>query len=658
MFLRIVPALIRAVLFFLGLLIVLTLIPHQSPWRLTNISRTVIDDTVCFIIDLAVVPSTFILSTRVTFIVTLILLVVVVAALPRKELGSAWRSFRGNARAFASGLIAFDLFVLMLMPAELDFVRDGTSVTFYLVVSSLGLALMTIAGAPTILLMYDRSSNFLQRAYQTVKRLALSSSPYAFVGGLALAGFALTNIISYTLFDHIPHVQDSIAQAFHGKIFAQGALFAPAPPWPPDFFNFLHMIIREGQWYSQYPPGHSVLLAAGYLVGAPWIVNPLFGSLTIVVTYALGKEVFDETAGRIAAALTLLSPFLLFMSSEFMNHTTALFFFVLFILYFAKSLRTGSFLHGLLAGGALGWLTHIRPYSAPTLAAPFLLYGLFLAFKRWPEIWRAALGLAAAFSLFLALLLGFNWATNGDPFLFGFQVLWGEKVQPGFGQSGWGEVHTPLRGLQQSLSNLNGLNKYLFELPIPSLLLLVPLFFSGKHNRWDYLFVGSFLSLLFAYFFYWFQDWCFGPRFLFEASVPLILIAARSIQHLPTLWNDVFGFHTERTKVRILSLSGLAFLFALGFATNLPPHIQFYGQSYWGVNTDVVKAVKEAGIERGLIFVKSYYGSVFLENDPFLKSPIMYVNDLESDNQILMKRFPDYPAFRAINGRLEPIAVK
>lgn len=655
---RIISIVLKVAVFLLGLFILLTLIPHESPWRLSNVTRTVVDGTVCFIINLAVVPSTFLLPTKVAFIAVIILLVLVVAALPQKELGHAWRSFRLNIRAFAGGLIAFDLFVFTLMPAELDFVRDGTSVTFYLVVSSLALALMLIAAGPTLLSLYPRFTDPLGRAYESLKNAVLSSKPTIYVGLLAITGFALTNLISYTLFDHIPHVQDSIAQLFHGNILAQGALVAPAPPWPPDFFNVLHMIINDGKWYSQYPPGHPILLAAGNLINAPWIINPLFGSFTIIAAYALGKEIFDETAGRIAAGLTLLSPFVFFMSSEFMNHTTALFFFVIFILYFAKSLRTGSLLHGLLAGGALGWLTHIRPYSAPALAAPFLLYGFVLMFKRWPEIKFAVTGFAAAFSLFIGLLLAFNWATNGDPFLFGFQVLWGDKVQPGFGHSGWGETHTPFRGLQQMLSNLNGLNKYLFELPIPSLLLVMPLFFSGKHNRWDYMLVASFALVTIAYFFYWFQDWCFGPRFLFEASVPLILITARGIQHFPTLWNDVFGFRTERMKVRILSLGGLAFIFVVGLVTNLPPHIQMYGQSYWGVNADVIRTVEKMGIEKGVIFVKSYYGSVFPQNDPFLRSPVIYANDLAEDNQIFMKRFPDYPAYRAIGTRIEPIAVK
>ncbi|MEX2116772.1 MAG: hypothetical protein WEB37_07790, partial [Bacteroidota bacterium] len=154
--LRIISGLIRAVLFLLGLFIVLTLIPHESPWRLSNISRTVIDDTVCFIINLAFVPSTLILSTKVTFIVAVILLVLVVVAIPQKELGHAWRSFRLNTRAFAGGLIAFDLFVFTLMPAELDFVRDGTSVTFYFVVSTLALTLMVITAGPIFLSLYGK----------------------------------------------------------------------------------------------------------------------------------------------------------------------------------------------------------------------------------------------------------------------------------------------------------------------------------------------------------------------------------------------------------------------------------------------------------------------------------------------------------------------
>jgi len=68
--------------------------------------------------------------------------------------------------------------------------------------------------------------------------------------------------------------------------------------------------------------------------------------------------------------------------------------------------------------------------------------------------------------------------------------------------------------------------------------------------------------------------------------------------------------------------------------------------------------VEQEGIEKGVIFVKSYFGSVFPQNDPFLKSPIIYATDLQEDNQILMKRFPDHSAYRAIGSRLEPIAAK
>jgi hypothetical protein len=655
---RILPTVTRLLLALLGVVIFLTLIPHLTPWQLSNFSRISVDSTIYFLISIPLLPWTVRVTSGALFAGAALLLVLLFLALPREQLRSSWQSLRSNSRAFTAGMVALELFLITLIPSEPDFVRDGTSVIFFLVMNTIALGLIAVGIAPLVRVLFSQQS-LSQRANEWFLRLRhviLHSNPIFFVGFLTVLSFVLASIVSDAIFERIPHVQDSIAQLFHGKILAAGALTAPAPP--AEFFEFLHIIINDGKWYSQYPPGHSALLAAGVLVNAPWIVNPFFGSLTVIAAYALGKELFGETVGRLTAVLTLFSPFLLFMNSEFMNHTTALFFFTLFILFLAKALRTGAFSHGALAGATLGWLANIRPYSAPALALPFLLYGFMQVFKRWNSLKRAVGGFVCLFLVFILLLLGFNWLTNGNPFLFGFQVLWGDQVQPGFGHSAWGEPHTPLRGLHQTLSNLNGMNKYLFELPVPSLLLVILVFFSGTHTRWDLLFASTLFMLSGTYFFYWFQDWCFGPRFLFESSVPLIILAARGIDRFPGLWNSVLGFTTDRIKLRIITFAGLVSLFTAGFAINLPPHLRHYGYSYWGVNTDVLRAVERKGIEKGVVFVKSYFGSVLPANDPFLREGVIYAIDRGPKNKELMTRFPGLKAYKAKGEIIEELLLE
>ena len=624
---------------------------------MTNLVRTVVDHELAFRIRIPFFPVLFTVSTKFLFLGIGVLILMVLLSLPSGTLKLMRASLRNHHAAFISGTLASYFFFLTLTPSEPHFVSKGPAVILYLVVSTAGLALFFLGIRPAVTWALDnhRAARGIEWCFSLLKRGVLESPPLLFVGFLVLAEFALTNILSLVLFQHIPHIQDSIAQMFHAKIFAAGKLVAPAPPLP-DFFETIHVIIHNGTWYSQYPPGHVFLLMLGVLAGVPWIINPLFAALTVGAMYFLGKEIHGELVGRLSALLTVLSPFVLFMSSEFMNHTTAIFFFVCFLLFFARALRTHRFLDGALAGAALGYLVNIRPYSAAALAFPFFLYALVQLRKRFSELRPAAIGMITLLVAFTGILLLFNTLTNGSPFLFGFQVLWGPNVNPGFGPGAWGEAHTPLRGFLQTLSNFNGLNKYLFELPVPSLLLIVLLFFTGPRNRWDLLYVAAFLSLATAYFFYWFQDWCFGPRFLFEAAAVLIVLTARGIERLPFLFTSVLGIPTSGHRVRVVSTAMLMVLFALGFATNIPPHLDFYGNSYWGVNADILNAVNAKRLNKAVVFVQGNYSRGFIGNSPFLNQPVLYVHDRGPDNLMVMERFPGYQYFVASGNDLEPIS--
>ena len=209
--------------------------------------------------------------------------------------------------------------------------------------------------------------------------------------------------------------QDSVAQVFHGTIFAGGRLTAMSPPLR-DFF-FFDNVINNGRWYSQYPPGHSFLMMIGVLVGAPWIINPLLGSATIVLLYFLGRELYSDAGIPccLAAVLGLFSPFILFMSSEFMNHVTALFLFTLFLLFYARTVRLKSTASAVVAGASLGWIVNIRPLTAVSLALPFAVYACCLLWQQFKHYRKPFLVMSLTASVFVGILLAFNYLTNGRP---------------------------------------------------------------------------------------------------------------------------------------------------------------------------------------------------------------------------------------------------
>lgn len=253
---------------------------------------------------------------------------------------------------------------------------------------------------------------------------------------------------------------------------------------------------------------------------------------------------------------------------------------------------------------------------------------------------------------FMGILLLFNYLTTGDPMLFGYVVKHGKGHDPGFGHSGWGEPHTPSKGFRQNLNNLNALNKYLFEWPIPCLFFVFLLFASMTREKWDYLLISSFWMLSIAHFFYWFQDWCFGPRFMYSSSVIAILLTSRGVLRTPMLVNDIFGLKTPPKRVKATVGAVIVICILIGLSFHIRSLVRVYSKNYWGVNASVLKAVKKKEIENAVVFVRSYYGSVLPANSPMFDGDIIYVRDLGVKNRLMMEYYPDRKHYIADGSRI------
>lgn len=384
--------------------------------------------------------------------------------------------------------------------------------------------------------------------------------------GLGALATLLAAVLSQRVFAGMPHVQDSIAQLFQARIFAEGMLRAPAPALP-EFFQYHHMILQDGRWWSQYPPGHPAVLLVGVLLGAPWLVDPLMGGLFVVALVLLGPELFGAGSagtiggggsggpaavaagsgarrrdpewhrrgvlvGRVAGVLALVSPFFLLMSAEFMSHPTALAGATWGLYGYVRLVRTGSLGSGLLAGAGFALALLSRPYSAVGVAVPVAVHAAatLVRVRRQPGArplrtpsWLAMLGAAGAGAV---LLLVYNQVTNGAPLRFGYEVLYGPAHGLGFGKGSWGTVHTFTRGLAQTWTQLSALSGRLFEWPGTSLWPLALGLLPGPRLalRWGLLLFP--LMLLGVHVVYWYSDLCFGPRYVYEALAPLLLLSA------------------------------------------------------------------------------------------------------------------------------------
>ncbi len=272
--------------------------------------------------------------------------------------------------------------------------------------------------------------------------------------GLMFFAFVMSALISRTVFDRLPHLEDELAYLFQARIFARGDLVI-ATPDPNTAYWQPFVLDRGGLRFGKYPPGWPALLAVGVVVGQAWLVNAFFAALTVGLVYRLGREVFNPETGLIAALLTAFSPMALLLNATLMAHTSALFWAVLFMYgYWRLQLERGTrhLLWGALAGAALGMLVINRPLTAVAIAAPFVLWSVVrLAVSLRGQQLRSTLvplvalgGMTLVFSAATPL---FNYAATGDPTANLYTLLW-PYDRIGFGEGYGRNGHTLQKGVQ------------------------------------------------------------------------------------------------------------------------------------------------------------------------------------------------------------------
>jgi len=480
---------------------------------------------------------------------------------------------------------------------------------------------------------------------------------------LTLLTFLITNAITFFVFDHIPHIHDSITQLFQAKIFLAGNLYFPSPP-SKQYFDYPHMI-NNGKWYSQYSPGYPFILLLALVIGMTWIVNPFFGSLSVFIFYLLGKELFNEKVGLLAALLGCVSPFLLFMSSNFMSHTTCMFFFSFFLLFFFRSLKKPSVINGIFSGGSLGICFLIRPFTAICLAFPFLVYYGFKAMKALKRMRKNVVAFLVVAMISVSILLIYNYVTNGHPLTMGYIVCHGKGHGLGFEKSGWGPPHTPFLGAINTWNYIKYLNTYLFEWPFSSLFGLFALFISYKSfnitkadKKIDLLLFSGFIFLLLGYFFYWWEFNLFGPRMIFEALPILLILSARGIMRIPCF----ISYHFKKVRPTDVKrvIAGVLVLFVLyALVVRIPLRIKGktdwyfdgYGKDFAGVTPRIHNTIRALKIKDAVVLIKMLYkpfryfpsgwwDSGFLYNSPKLDTQVIYARDLGEKVPALVKDYP------------------
>lgn len=275
---------------------------------------------------------------------------------------------------------------------------------------------------------------------------------------LCLFAFGMSGLVSRTVFERQPHLEDELTYQFQARVLARGQMVIESPdPARPFWQPFVQD--RAGLRFGKYSLGWPGLLALGVLMGQPWVVNAFLSALTVALVYRLGREVFDSDTGLLAAALTAFSPMALLIDGTLMSHTAALCTATLFLYAYWRLERSARWLRwGLVAGAALGLTLLIRPLAAVALAAPFMVWSLIRLvktvgeqrgrlFRGWVTVSIVTLGLAALIPIY-------NAAATGNPGQNLYLLTW-PYDRVGFGEGYGRNGHTLEKGLRQTRWDLS-----------------------------------------------------------------------------------------------------------------------------------------------------------------------------------------------------------
>ena len=394
---------------------------------------------------------------------------------------------------------------------------------------------------------------------------------------------------------------DEMAMAWHAQMLLAGHVALPAPAHP-EFFNSVSVMMRDGRWFSQYPIGGPALLAAGQLARAPWLISPLFLGVSAWQLYRFARRAFGEPVARAATLLFALTPMVLVLGATQMSHTPAMMLTLVALAELAAwDDETGSrALHAGAIGLALGLMTLVRPLDAVLVALPIGVFQL-ARLRRDPRR-IASLAIQCVAGLVpVAVLLWANSRTTGAPLLFAYDAAHGPAHGLGFHLDPTGQMHSVRRGLVYAFGYSMRFNRFLFEWPLPGLLVVCGvLALLRRGTRWDTLLLAMVGTFLAGYAAYWHDGFFDGPRFLFPVVPVLVLYAARAPEAAARIAHP-----TRRRVARLLVPACVvcAWLVPLSFSS-VPGRLKSQHEQRTKLKTDVAGQAADAGLTNALVLVR------------------------------------------------------
>jgi hypothetical protein len=406
---------------------------------------------------------------------------------------------------------------------------------------------------------------------------------YALV--LAVVSGALTCALSWYVWSAKPVLIDALAQFVHARFLAEWLLAAPAG-LPYEFWVVSNTFVTDQGWLSQYPPGHIVALAFGFVVGAVWLICPLLMAVTTAFTSLAAERLFpeDRAVARLGALLFAVSPLLISLAAANMSHVTVAAL-IAVTAYFALRARDESWVWAIAAGVAVGAAFATRPLSAVVLGS-VVTVGVWLTGSLGQERPWQYMGMRTAAAFVGALppvlaVAGYNARFFGSPFSFGYTAYFGPNHGLGFHPDPLGNPFGPAEGLAYTSSDLAALGYFLLRTPV-SVVLVVGLFLvlAQRLSQGIKLVTAWALVLTVPLGLYWHHDLMLGPRMISESAPAWCLLVAAAGLGLVRMVPAERLLAGGRFSPRVFVGASLAIALVVGFGFFLPLDVRRYAQSF------------------------------------------------------------------------------
>ncbi len=439
-----------------------------------------------------------------------------------------------------------------------------------------------------------------------------------------------------------PLAGDEHIALFQARAFAAGHLTGK---FPRDLVSHLIPLTYQQRWLivggdgsvaSIYWPGYALILAPFTLIGAPWACNPLLASLSLVLlSKTASKLTSDPRAGGWAILFALASPGFVGLAISYFSMTAHLFFNLLFAWLLLERTRSR-----LVAAGVVGSIALVLSNPVPHLlfALPWVLW-----IGRQPGGRRQLIALGAGYAP-LALTLGLGWwiflrQLQGDtgalPYLPDGDLLHQLENLIWYLLLEFRKVFT-FPG-SDTLNKRIGEQVRLWSWAVPGLplLALAGWWVLGRRVAELHLFALSLLATLLGYLFVSFdQGYGWGARYIDPAWSALPILASAAMVHAE---QSKPGRDLKNYVARLA-------LYSLVFATALRLfQIRLFMTEQLALRPQFDRRARE------IVFIAEnpdYYTQDFVQNDPFLRNPVIF---MMSRGRILDYRDvikPHFPAAR------------